>query len=138
MPRSPRPVAPAAPAPVVLFDLAALPSTGAQFRTVSGATGTPQASAYAQACRALAAWGKASGHAPLVHALVHLGWCSGTGARAVCKASSSSAWAHGKQHLVEAAPAAPQVVAVLDLLVAAGAPAEQVATVWATFTGAAA
>lgn len=114
----------------------ALPTTGTQFRLTSGGTGTPQASAYQQAVRALAAWAKPTGHAPLVHALVHLGWCSGTGARAICRAASSAAFKHGHAHLEVGAAAAPQVVAVLDALVEAGAPAEQVATVWATFTGA--
>jgi hypothetical protein len=130
-----RPVS-VSPAPV--FDVAALPATGAQFRTVSGATGTPQASAYAQATRALAAWAKPSGNAPLVHALVHLGWCSGSGARAICRASSSAAFKHGQAHLEVGSAAAPQVVAVLTALTEAGAPAEQISTVWATFTGQAA
>ena len=127
-----------APAPVVAapaHDVALLPATGAQFRTVSGATGTPQASAYLQATRALAAWAKPVGHADLVHALVHLGWCSGTGARSVCKAASSAAWRNSGDVLEAGEPAGPQVVRVLDALVEAGAPAEAVAKVWATFTG---
>lgn len=121
---------------VLALDVTALPTSGAQFRTVSGATGTPAASAYAQATRALAAWARPAGHAALVHALVHLGWCSGSGARAICRASSSAAFKHGQAHLEVGSPAAPQVVAVLEALRDAGAPAEQVATVWATFTGA--
>lgn len=118
------------------YDVAALPTTGTQFRLTSGGTGTVQATAYGQAVRALAAWAKPSGHAPLVHALVHLGWTSGTGARAICRASSSAAFKHGQGHLTVGSAAAPQVVAVLQALVEAGAPAEQVATVWVTFTGA--
>lgn len=117
------------------FVVADLPTSGAQFRTVSGATGTVQATAYAQAIRGLAAWAKPAGHAPLVHALVHLGWTSGSGARAICRAASSAAYKAGAEHLQVGEAAAPQVVAVLTALVEAGAPAEQVATVWATFTG---
>ena len=120
----------------VKFDVAALPITGTQFRLTSGGTGTPQASAYAQAIRALAAWAKPSGNAALVHALVHLGWTSGSGARAICRASSSAAFKHGQAHLQVGSAAAPQVVAVLTALTEAGAPAEQIATVWSTFTGA--
>lgn len=120
------------------FVVTALPTTGTQFRLTSGGTGTPQASAYAQAIRALAAWARPSGNAALVHALVHLGWCSGSGARAICRASSSAAFKHGQAHLTVGSAAAPQVVAVLEALSAAGAPVEQVSTVWATFTGSAA
>lgn len=120
------------------FDVSALPTTGAQFRTVSGATGTPQATAYSQAIRGLSAWARPAGHAGLVHALVHLGWTSGSGARAICRSASSSAFKGGQAHLEVGVAAAPQVVAVLTALAEAGAPAEQVATVWATFTGSAA
>lgn len=114
-----------------------LPATGAQYRTNSGATGTAPATAYLQAVRTLHAWGggPTTPNGPLVFALVHLGWCSGSGARAVCKASNSSAYKHGKAHLQVGAPAAPQVVAVLGALAAAGAPAPVLATVWATYTG---
>lgn len=117
------------------LDVAALPVTGTQFRLTSGGTGTPAASAYAQAIRALAAWARPAGHAGLVHALVHLGWTSGSGARAICRAASSAAFKHGEPHLTVGAPAAPQVVAVLEALRDAGAPAEHVDLVWATFTG---
>ncbi len=117
------------------FAVSALPTTGAQYRTASGATGTVQATAYLQAVRALAAWAKPTGHAPLVHALVHLGWCSGTGARATVRASSSSAYKHGAPHLVVGTPAGPQVCATLAALAAVGAPAPALATVWATYTG---
>lgn len=120
---------------VVSFAVSALPVTGAQFRTASGATGSPQATAYSQAVRALAAWARPAGHAGTVHALVHLGWCSGSGARSVCRASSSSAFKGGQAYLTVGSPAAPQVVEVLNLLKSAGAPAEALATVWATFTG---
>lgn len=112
-----------------------LPTTGAQYRTNSGATGTAQATAYLQAMRALAAWARGTANAPLVHALVHLGWHSGSGARATCKASNSAAYRHGAPHLQVGAPAAPQVVATLQALAAAGAPANLLATVWATYTG---
>lgn len=117
------------------YPVTALPATGAQYRTNSGATGTAQATNYAQACRTLAAWAKPAGHGPLVHALVHLGWCSGTGARAVVRAASSSAYKAGAPHLVVGQPAAAQVVATLAALAAAGAPAPMLAVVWATYTG---
>src|SRR5690606_11498465 len=65
----------AAPTP---YPVAALPATGVQYRQCSGGTGTPQATAYTQAMRTLAAWARGTAHAPQVHALVHLGWCSGT------------------------------------------------------------
>jgi hypothetical protein len=120
------------------FAVSALPGTGTQYRLTSGGTGTPAASAYLQATRALAAWARTSGHAPLVHALVHLGWCSGSGARAICKASNSAAFKHAADVLEVGKPAGPQVVAVLLALTEAGAPAEQIATVWSTFTGSAA
>ena len=116
--------------------VSALPTTGTQYRLTSGGTGTAAASAYLQATRALAAWARPTGHAPLVHALVHLGWCSGSGARATVRAANSAAYKHGAPHLVVGEAAGPQVVAVLTALLEAGAPAEQVATVWATFTGA--
>jgi hypothetical protein len=120
------------------FAVADLPETGTQFRLTSGGTGTAQATAYLQALRALAAWAKPAGHGPLVHALVHLGWTSGSGARAICRAASSAAWKNGGSHLEAGAPAAPQVVATMLALKEAGAPAEHLDTVWATFTGAAA
>lgn len=117
------------------YTVAALPATGAQYRTASGATGTPQATAYVQATRQLASWARGTANAPLVHALVHLGWCSGSGARATCKASNSAAYRHGAPHLQVGAPAAPQVVATMQALAEAGAPADPLTTVWATFTG---
>lgn len=117
------------------YDVAALPTTGAQYRTNSGATGTAQATNYAQAMRTLAAWAKPAGHGPLVHALVHLGWTSGTGARAVCRAASSAAYKAGAEHLTVGEAAAPQVVAVLTALAEAGAPAEMLKVVWDTYTG---
>lgn len=121
-----------------MFVLTALPIDGTQYRLTSGGTGTVQSTAYQQATRTLAAWGKATGNSSVVHALVHLGWCAGSGARAMCKASSSSAFKAGAEHLEVAAYAGPQVVRILEVLVEAGAPAEAVATVWATFTGSAA
>ncbi|MDQ3222266.1 MAG: hypothetical protein M3Q75_02140 [Gemmatimonadota bacterium] len=120
------------------FAVTALPTTGTQYRTNSGATGTAQATAYSQAMRALAAWAKPTGNGPQVHALVHLGWCSGTGARATVRAASSSAYKAGAPHLVVGTPAAPQVCATLAALAKAGAPAVILATVWATYTGSAA
>lgn len=114
----------------------ALPTVaGTQYRHTSGGTGTAQATAYAQAMRALGAWARPAGHAPLVHALTHLGWCSGSGARSVCRAASSSAYKHGAPHLQAGEPAAPQVAATMQALAAAGAPAPLLATVWATYTG---
>jgi hypothetical protein len=112
-----------------------LPTTGAQYRTNSGATGTAQATAYVQACRTLAAWARGTANAPQVHALVHLGWCSGSGARAVVRAANSAAYRHAAPVLAVGKPAAPQVCTVLAALAAAGAPAPALATVWATYTG---
>lgn len=125
----------AATTPAATYTLEALPTTGTQYRLTSGGTGTPQATAYQQATRALAAWAKGTPNAALVHALVHLGWCSGTGARAVCRAASSAAYKHGAPHLTVGAPAGPQVVATMAALAGAGAPAPALATVWATYTG---
>jgi len=113
---------------------ALVPDVALQFRLRNGGSGSAGSSAYIQATRALASWARSAGHAPLVHALVHLGWTSTSGARANCSASSSKAWAHAAPLLEVGKPAAPQVVAVLTALTEAGAPAEQVATVWATFT----
>lgn len=117
------------------YTVAALPTTGAQYRTNSGATGTPQATAYAQAMRTLAAWARGGQHAATVHALVHLGWCSGSGARATVRAANSAAYRHGAPVLAVGKPAAPQVVAALTALAGAGAPAAPLAVVWATYTG---
>ena len=117
------------------YNHTALPTTGTQYRNTSGGTGTPQAIAYQQAMRALAAWGKPNGHGPVVHALVHLGWCSGTGARATVQAASSSAYKAGAAHLTVGQPAGPQVAATVAALAKAGAPAPLLATVWATYTG---
>lgn len=120
---------------VSTFVVSALPTTGTQFRLTSGGTGTVAASTYAQAIRALAAWARPTGNAATVHALVHLGWCSGSGARSICKAASSAAFKHAAEVLEVGAPAAPQVVSTLEALAAAGAPAELLATVWSTYTG---
>jgi hypothetical protein len=130
-PRAPR--APKAPA----YAVASLPTTGTQYRLASGGTGTAQQTAYQQAVRTLHAWGggPTTANGPLVFALVHLGWCAGGGARALCKASSSAACQHGTPHLQHGKPAAPQVCATLAALAAAGAPAAALATVWATYTG---
>ena len=128
-PRAPR--ATKAPA----YAVASLPTTSVQYRHASGGTGTVQANAYVQACRTLAAWARGTQHAPHVYALVHLGWCAGTGARATCKASRSAACGHAAPVLAFGKPAAPQVCATLTALAAAGAPAPALATVWATYTG---
>jgi len=117
------------------YNVQALPTTGAQYRTNSGATGTPQATAYQQAMRTLAAWARGTQHAPTVHALVHLGWCSGSGARATVRAANSAAYKHAAPVLQVGQPAAPQVVAALTALAQAGAPAPVLAVVWATYTG---
>ena len=117
------------------FDVKQLPTTGVQYRLTAGGTGTPQATAYKQAMRTLAAWAKPNGASPLVHALVHLGWCSGSGARATCQAAKSAAFTNGQAHLQVGAPAAPQVVSVLGQLASAGAPQDTLAVVWATYTG---
>jgi hypothetical protein len=117
------------------YNVAALPTTGAQYRTNSGATGTAQATAYTQAMRTLAAWARGTAHAPTVHALVHLGWCSGSGARATVRAANSAAYRHAAPVLAVGKPAAPQVCAALAALAAAGAPAPVLAVVWDTYCG---
>ena len=118
------------------YDPALLPATAQQYRYNAGGTGTPGATAYTQAMRTLAAWAGTGPNKAHVHALVHLGWCAGSGARVVCKASSSSAFKHAAPVLAVGAPAAPQVCAMLAHLAAAGAPAAALATAWATYTGA--
>jgi len=112
------------------------PDSTTQFRHRAGNGGTPEAQAYIAACRALLAWSDEASK-PLVHALVHLGWCSTKGAGAVVKMSSSKAWEHGKVVLTigkDAPSAAEQITTVVEALREAGAPAEQVDTVWATIT----
>jgi len=118
------------------YDVTALPQTGVQYRTNSGGTGTPQATAYTQAMRTLAAWARGGEQAVTVHALVHLGWHAGTGARATVRATNSAAYKHAAPVLQVGQPAAPQVVAALTALREAGAPAEALDTVWETYTGA--
>lgn len=122
------------PATATAYDPALLPATAQQYRHNNGGTGTPGAAAYTQATRMLAAWAGTGPAKPYVHALVHLGWCAGSGARAVCKASNSAAYKHAASVLAVGAPAAPQVCAMLAHLAAAGAPAAALATVWATYT----
>lgn len=117
------------------YPVAALPATGVQYRQCSGGTGTAQATAYTQAVRTLAAWARGTAHAPHVHALVHLGWCSGTGARATVRAANSAAYRHSAPVLHVGQPAAPQVAATLAYLAKQGAPAAALTTVWATYTG---
>lgn len=118
----------------VAYDVAALPETAQQYRHNAGGTGTPGAAAYTQAMRTLTAWAGTGDAKPYVHALVHLGWCSGSGARVICKASNSSAFKHAASVLAVGEAAAPQICAMLNHLAEAGAPAEALATVWATFT----
>ena len=120
------------------YKASALPTTATQYRNASGGTGTPQANAYKAACRGLAKWAKANGQAAQVHALVHLGWCAGAGARANCQSSNSVAYKAAAHLLQVGQPAAPQVCATLATLAKAGAPAPMLATVWATYTGQAA
>ena len=121
-----------------VYDAALLPATATQYRLNNGGTGTPGAMAYTQATRMLASWAGTGPAKPYVHALVHLGWCAGSGARAVCRASNSAAYRHAAPVLAVGAPAAPQVCAVLAHLQDAGAPAAALATVWATYTAPAA
>ena len=116
------------------YDATLLPTTAQQFRHNNGGTGTPGAAAYTQAVRALTAWVGTGDAKPYVHALVHLGWCSGSGARVICKASNSSAFKHAASVLAVGEPAAPQICSMLEHLRLAGAPAEALATVWATYT----
>ena len=122
------------PAAATAYDPAMLPTTAQQYRHNNGGTGTPGAAAYTQAMRQLAAWAGTGPARPYVHALVHLGWCSGSGARVVCKASNSAAYKHAALVLAVGAPAAPQVCATLAHLHDAGAPTAALATVWATYT----
>ena len=122
-------------ATAAVYAATALPTTGGQYRHNSGGTGTLAAANYMQAMRALARWARGGPHQPQVHALVHLAWCTGSGARATVGASESAAYRHAAPLLTVGAPAAPQVAAAVTALAAAGAPATALATVWATYTG---
>jgi hypothetical protein len=115
-------------------DVSALAESAVQFRLRNGGSGSAGSSAYIQATRALAGWARGQGQSPLVHALVHLGWTSTSGARKTVAASSSKAWKHAAEVLEVGEDADKAVVRVLEALLEAGAPAEQVATVWTTFT----
>jgi hypothetical protein len=120
------------PARVIVADVAT------QFRLRNGGSGEPGSVAYIQATRALAAWARGAGVSPLVHALVHLGWCSTSGARKTVASSSSAAWkavvAADADILTVGEDAAEATVRVLEALAEAGAPAEVLEVVWATFT----
>lgn len=118
------------------FDVSALAESAVQFRLRNGGSGSVGSSAYIQATRSLASWARGQGQSPLVHALVHLGWTTTSGARKTVAASSSKAWEHAKELLEVGEDSAEAVVRVLTALREAGAPAEQVDTVWATFTAA--
>lgn len=120
--------APAAPVRVIAPDVAV------QFRLRNGGSGEPGSVAYIQATRALAGWARGAGQSPLVHALVHLGWCSTSGARKTVAASSSKAWKHAADLLTVGEDAAEAAVRVLEALAEAGAPAESLEVVWVTFT----
>lgn len=123
------------------YAASALPTTAVQYRHASGTTGTPQATAYTQAMRALAAWAHKTPNAPTVHALVHLAWCAGSGARVTNGVSNSAACKHAVAAKLPAAqwavgqPAGGQVAANMAALATAGAPKQALATVWATYTG---
>ena len=119
------------PARVIVADVAT------QFRLRNGGSGEPGSVAYIQATRALAAWARGQAQSPLVHALVHLGWCSTSGARKTVSSSSSAAWkavAAEEGLLTVGEDAAEATVRVLEALAEAGAPAELLEVVWATFT----
>jgi hypothetical protein len=116
------------------FDVSALAESAVQFRLRNGGSGSAGSSAYIQATRALAGWARGQGQSPLVHALVHLGWTSTSGARKTVAASSSKAWPHAATLLEVGEDAGEAVVRVLTALKEAGAPEEALATVWATFT----
>ena len=124
-----------APTSAPTYDPALLPATAQQYRHNAGGTGSVGAAAYTQAMRTLAAWAGNGQHKPYVHALVHLGWATGSGARVLCRASNSAAYKHAAPVLQVGQPAAPQVCAILAHLQAAGAPAAALATAWATYTG---
>jgi hypothetical protein len=121
-----------APARVIVAD------STKQFRLRNGETTEAGGIAYVTACRHLSAWARTDAeNKVLVHALVHLGWCSTKGARAAVTSSSSKAWEHAKAILVvgkDAPSAADQITSVLEALAEAGAPAEALETVWATIT----
>jgi len=128
---SPAIVIPAYAADALVADVAL------QFRLRNGGSGSAGSSAYIQATRALAAWGRGQGHAALVHALVHLGWTSTSGARKTVASSSSAAWkavAEAGDILTIGEDAAEATARVVTALAEAGAPAELLDTVWATFT----
>ena len=122
-------------APAPTFAVEALPTTAVQYRNASGGTGTEASNAYKAATRGLAKWAKANEQSATVHALVHLGWCAGAGARAACQSSNSVAYKQAAPLLKVGEAAGPQVVALLTTLVEAGAPEAMTATVWSTFTG---
>ena len=131
-PASKAPAPAPAPAPANL----PLPTTGVQWRHASGASGTVQAVAYMQACRALATW--ARGHAAntqAVHVVVHLGWHTGTGGRANVVAANSPAGKAATAAGVVGKPAVQVATAVLATLAQAGAPAAALATVRNTWLG---
>jgi hypothetical protein len=111
-----------------------------QFRLRNGGSGTAGSSAYIQATRALAGWAKADeATRNLVHALVHLGWTSTSGARKTVSAATSAAWKGHAEHVLTVGDNAAEAVAtVLTALAEAGAPAEVLEVVWATFTAKAA
>ena len=113
-----------------------LPTTGTQWRHASGATGTVQAVAYMQACRALATWARGhAAHTTLVHGVVRRGWHTGTGSRANVVASNSPAGKAAQAAGLVGKPAVAVATATLAALAKAGAPAAALATVRATWLG---
>jgi len=118
---------------------ALLDGSAVQFRLRNGGSGTAGSSAYIQACRALGAWGRGAGQANLVHALVHLGWASTSGARKTVQSAKSAAWVDHAVHVLTVGDNAAEALAgVVTALAEAGAPAELLEVVWATFTAEAA
>jgi hypothetical protein len=119
------------PARVIVADVST------QFRLRAGDEGSHK---YIPACRSLSAWARPTeANKALVHALVHLGWQSTSGARAKVLSSQSKAWAPttglGARDVLEVGEdAAEAAVRVLGLLAEAGAPADMLEVVWDTFT----
>jgi hypothetical protein len=116
-----------------------VPDVATQFRLRNGGSGEPGSVAYIQATRALAGWAKTDEtNKALVHALVHLGWCSTSGARKTVSLSGSKAWAPttglgARDVLTVGEDAAEAAVRVIQALAEAGAPVESLDVVRATF-----
>jgi len=116
--------------------LVIVPDVATQFRLRAGDEG---GFAYQRACRTLSGWAKTDEqNKALVHALVHVGWCSTAGARKTVSAAKSKAWAPttglgARDVLTVGEDAAEAAVRVVEALRKAGAPVEAMKVVTATF-----